>query len=101
MIKEIVFGHDVMWDNEVKAWRYCDNGDLLTDGVATRLCPKCKKPKTAAGDDPCIAALPGVSGACCGHGRSPGHIVFDDGRLIRGTFEPDPRYPDLWRKEPC
>jgi hypothetical protein len=30
-------------------------------------------------DDPCIAALPGVVGACCGHGRR-GQSVYVEGR---------------------
>jgi len=40
--------------------------------------------------------LPGIIGACCGHGVREGHLVFQDGRIIRGQFEPDPAYPDAW-----
>ena len=47
------------------------------------LCKLCKKPRTAAGHDPCIANLPGVVYACCGHGISYGYLKFDDGRRLR------------------
>lgn len=46
------------------------------------LCKLCKEPRTRYGDDPCIANLPGVSFACCGHGRTEGYIKFEDGRTI-------------------
>jgi hypothetical protein len=34
-------------------------------------------------DDPCIAGLPGVKYACCGHGASEGYIFFENGIAIR------------------
>jgi hypothetical protein len=34
-------------------------------------------------DDPCIAGLPGVIAACCGHGReSGGYILFENGLRV-------------------
>lgn len=56
-------------------------------GWKARPCPKCGKVRTAKGHDPCIADLPGVVHACCGHGQHPGYIVFHDGVTIRGEFE--------------
>jgi hypothetical protein len=41
-------------------------------------CPKCNKQRTLEGYDPCIANLPGVRNACCGHG-APGYIQFENG----------------------
>lgn len=35
-------------------------------------------------DDPCIAGLPGVKFACCGHGgQSPGYVTFENGVTVR------------------
>lgn len=42
---------------------------------------------TAEGHDPCIANLPGVSYACCGHGYGHAYVTFSDGRIMRGHFE--------------
>lgn len=49
-------------------------------------CPKCAKPRTKEGHDPCIANLPGVAYACCGHGRGSGYVKFDNGMTIRMTL---------------
>lgn len=46
------------------------------------LCKLCKKGRTQDGHDPCIANLPGVLFACCGHGIDTGNIVFVDGRNL-------------------
>jgi hypothetical protein len=45
-------------------------------------CVRCGKERTPEGHDPCIANLPGVRNACCGHGIGPGYISFEDGRII-------------------
>ena len=51
-------------------------------------CPVCKMPSTKAGHDFCIADLPGVRYACCGHGSGQrGYIAFDNGTTIYGVFE--------------
>lgn len=46
------------------------------------LCKLCKQERTQDGDDPCIANLPGVVYACCGHGVWRGYIKFSDGRVL-------------------
>lgn len=56
-------------------------------GWKTRPCPRCGLPRTDKLQDPCIADLPGVVHACCGHGQHPGYIVFENGVTIRGDFE--------------
>ena len=52
-------------------------------------CPKCGKKATKEGHDPCLANLPGVTNACCGHGVTEGYIAFEDGTVIRGYFDTD------------
>lgn len=52
-------------------------------------CPKCNKRATWDRHDPCIANLPGVKNACCGHGVDEGYIQFENGVTIRGIFEVD------------
>jgi hypothetical protein len=48
-------------------------------------CVYCGKPRTTAGHDPCIADLPGVVSACCGHGRKLPYIVIGDS-IAASTF---------------
>jgi hypothetical protein len=36
----------------------------------------CHQLRTPEGHDPCIANLPGVIEACCGHGVCPGYILM-------------------------
>ena len=50
-------------------------------------CCMCNKQATDTGHDPCIANLPGVASACCGHGETKGYIEFENGIIIRGFFE--------------
>jgi len=70
-----------------EVWRYADDHSEVNK-VGPRPCTKCKrKAKDYGGHDPCIAALPGVVNACCGHGVHDGYISFKDGRTIRGRFE--------------
>ena len=66
-------------------WRYSD-GTLTKDvDTKTLACPQCGKTETAEGHDPCIANLPGVKFACCGHGVEEAYIIFEDGRDVRGA----------------
>jgi hypothetical protein len=60
--------------------------NLCTKKIA---CPKCGEKRTKDGQDPCIANLPGVINACCGHGVKEGYVMFDNGIVIRGIFERD------------
>ena len=55
-------------------------------------CSHCQRPQTKAGHDPCIANLPGVNFACCGHGGkdaftqgfSTPYLVERDGETLYG-----------------
>lgn len=53
-------------------------------------CVECGRLPTRAGHDACIAALPGVRFACCGHrasdqGLDHCYVVFDDGLTLYGN----------------
>jgi hypothetical protein len=50
-------------------------------------CDLCGRRPTAKGHDACIADLPGVDFACCGHrAGETGYVKFSDGRVIDGQF---------------
>lgn len=46
-------------------------------------CKVCHKTRTVDGHDPCIANLPGVKYACCGHGEETGYIYFENETVIQ------------------
>lgn len=78
-------GHLIYFDHVSDCWRYSyDN--LAINEDRERPCVRCKLPPTKEGHDPCIANLPGVENACCGHGVSEGYIAFTDGRILRVTL---------------
>jgi hypothetical protein len=61
-------------------------------------CAKCKKRRTKKGHDPCIADLPGVKYACCGHGNGGGYIMFNNGLSIRMDITSiHQSYPECFR----
>lgn len=63
---------------------YCDTGQPVADWP-DRPCGYCGAANTADGHDACIANLPDVAGACCGHGvERDAYVLFDDGRWIGG-----------------
>lgn len=86
-------GHPIYWDEDEDVFRYLDDDSPTVDGWKERNCALCKKPTTLEGHDPCIANLPGVRNACCGHGdRKQAYIQFTNGIIIRGfdKIETDP-----------
>lgn len=58
-------------------YRYMDTDELVLESPK-RPCPVCNEYETAEGHDPCIANLPGVRNACCGHGCKNRYIQLDD-----------------------
>ncbi len=64
-------------------WRWADTGELIGD--ERRACPLCGKTPGPHGEDGCLGELPGVIGACCGHGKHNGYLVFENG--LRIEFE--------------
>lgn len=80
-----VYGHDVVADKS-DVLRYADDLSVM-DEHNMRPCIKCGlHPRDFGGHDPCIANLPGVRNACCGHGKDRPYIEFEDGRVIIGEF---------------
>lgn len=76
-------GHPIHWDGE--CFRYDDNGEPTATTWRERPCGKCGLYTPPNGHDPCIANLPGVHNACCGHGETrEAYVVFTDGRRIAG-----------------
>ncbi len=86
------FGHKIYLTNKedddgvMRDWRYVDT-DEQVDNAKPRRCIKCNKYQTEEGHDPCMANIPGVKYACCGHGIRQAYITFEDGRTIRGDFK--------------
>ena len=75
MVLSHYFGRRIEFNEDVHKWIYCDNKQDIT---TKRECPFCGKYETSEGHDPCIANLPGVKHACCGHGIMKTYIVYED-----------------------
>lgn len=76
-------GHPVTYDWLTLEFRYVD-GEVM-DAANQRPCVQCGEPATADGHDPCIANLPGVAFACCGHGVTPAYADLGDGRVVEAV----------------
>jgi hypothetical protein len=84
-VEGFIFGHAIYTINGTE-WFYVDNDEPIRN-APERKCPKCDKYPTNDGHDPCIADLPGVDFACCGHGVEQGYVKFSNGQIIRGKFD--------------
>ena len=73
------FGHPIYYDWNEKEWKYQDNGKQIDS--EKRACPRCNQFQTENGHDPCIANLPGIKSACCGHGTKNKILKNDNLRL--------------------
>lgn len=85
--KDEMFGHIIV-DTE-NGVIYEDDGTSV-DFANPRPCKKCGLHIGEGEQDPCIANLPCISAACCGHGlvseeerRPHGYVAFNDGRCLR------------------
>ena len=89
-------GHAVEWDESAGIWRWQDNGSPMLDD---RACKSCAERPTREGHDPCLGELPGVSGACCGHGLANGSLVTVSGIRLEfcGAREGALRALERWR----
>ncbi|MEI6296214.1 MAG: hypothetical protein WCO84_01030 [bacterium] len=56
-------------------WRYVDTNELIDNN---RRCAKCNCLPTKEGYDACLGYLKGASSACCGHGKVPAYIVYEE-----------------------
>ena len=79
-----IMGHEVYTSEDLLTHR--NNRGQFINPYKLK-CRKCGKVANKDGQDPCIANLPGVTDACCGHGRHEGYIVFENGVKIIGFFE--------------
>ncbi len=76
-------GHAIDKD-ESGAWRYTNNGVLVSD-FPDRDCGHCGKENTPEGHDACLGTLPNVMNACCGHGMmADAYVQFPNGETVRG-----------------
>lgn len=76
-------GWPISFDGE--AWRYDVDGVRVSD-APNRICGHCGVSNTSAGHDPCIANLPRVQNACCGHGdTAAAYVKFNDGQRLGGV----------------
>ena len=75
-------GHPIEWDNQ-QGWLYSDN--LTSIANEDRSCHYCLLPNREGGHDACLGELPGVSNACCGHGRvGEAYVQNTSGGTVRG-----------------
>jgi hypothetical protein len=92
MMKRCIAGYDFGYPTYIgrstKKYPF-DNYRFLDSGASIyeeeRPCPKCRQYRTVKGHDPCIANLPGVNGACCGHGDDDrAYVQRKNGETLRG-----------------
>jgi ribosomal protein S27AE len=74
-------GHRISFDNGTEY--YVDNGESTEK---ERPCTRCGEMPTHEGFDACLGKLTGVVAACCGHGKTRGYILFENGIRIEGHF---------------
>jgi len=82
MVHGFFKGHKVIAhqdkDGVYAIWKYTDGTSIKKE----RPCIRCGKQATKEGHDNCIANLPGVKYACCGHGVEDGYVKLYDGKII-------------------
>jgi hypothetical protein len=88
MVHNRTIGWPISFDNMTREWSFLDTGEPLS---IRRRCPVCDERETPDGHDPCIANLPDVFAACCGHGlpcgRQSAYVMFKHPkRPNEGTF---------------
>ena len=74
-----VKGHEV-YDKNGDGWFYYKNNDELCDFRNPRPCIRCNLP-SINNQDACIASLPNVINACCGHGKN-GYFMVSNTRKV-------------------
>ena len=83
MISAKYRGHNITFKNDV--WVYSKTNQPVYENPFI-VCGYCGKPQTKDGHDGCIANLPGVKNACCGHDIiSDAYVQFPDGKCVRGS----------------
>lgn len=85
MRKTYIGGHEVVKtvDGDSERFHYPE-GEEVKKGAGNKPCPRCGlNPADYDGHDPCLHNLPGVFGACCGHGVKNGYVKFHNGTIIK------------------
>jgi hypothetical protein len=79
-------GLEIYFDEASGLWRFESDDAPVRDHWRTRPCGKCGELLTKKRHDACIADLPGVNNACCGHGHDEdAYVDFEDGRYESGS----------------
>lgn len=73
-------GHPIEPAGPDEPWRFVDTKEPIHP--SERPCGKCGEPRTPEGHDPCIANLPGVMNACCGHGHDRPYVQLWGGEVL-------------------
>ena len=62
-------------------------------------CKSCFMKRTTEGHDPCIANLPEVKNACCGHGETSAYCDWEDG-VIKYWKKVEDKFQEIeWLKD--
>lgn len=61
-------------------WRWADDGAPIHGN--DRPCARCGRMPTINGHDACLADIPDVVAACCGHGVQTSYMILEDGTHI-------------------
>jgi hypothetical protein len=72
-------------DGVYAIWKYSDGTNIRS--IKDRSCIRCGNTESSEGHDHCIANLPNVEFACCGHGEEDGYMKLNDGKVIRFNTE--------------
>jgi hypothetical protein len=75
--RQYIRGHPIEYKDS--RWVFSDNGEPVRGGNGERACVRCGELPTLDGHDACIANLPDVRAACCGHGVHTGYISYENG----------------------
>jgi hypothetical protein len=65
-----------------KVWWYVETEERMTWNDKHMPCANCGQVPSEERHDACIANLPGVNYACCGHGKGNGYLSMANGTLI-------------------
>lgn len=78
-----VVGNVVNLCGNCKEWYFEDGKINNSENYSKLICPICNLSPTKEGHDPCIANLPKVAFACCGHGdKKQAYVMFDKDECV-------------------
>jgi hypothetical protein len=83
-------GAFVFCEGRKKVWRYLETEEEMTWRDKHMPCSNCGRTPSEDRHDGCIANLPGVNYACCGHGiKGLGYLYMSNGTLIYERDTPE------------